>query len=126
MASIQGVQIPDKLRLVIGLTHIYGIGRTRARNLVEFTGLSPDKRVGALDEGELSALRSAIDAGNFAYEGDLRREVQLNLRRLQDIRSYRGIRHNNRLPVRGQRTKTNARQKRGRAQTIAGKKKVTR
>ena len=124
MASISGVQVPNNERLEIGLTRIHGIGRTTAKKLVASTPISPDARVGTLSDQELVQVRAAIDKSGILVEGELKRTVHLNTRRLVDIKSYKGLRHRARLPVRGQRTKTNARQKRGRAQTIAGKKKV--
>lgn len=122
MARIAGVDLPREKRVVIALTYIYGIGNTRAQQLVEMTGLNPDTRVRDLTEDEVTRLREAIDK-NFHVEGDLRREVQMNIKRLIDIGSYRGLRHRRGLPVRGQRTRTNARTRKGPRRTVGGKKK---
>lgn len=112
MARIAGVDIPREKRVEVALTYIYGIGRPRAREVLQMTGVNPDTRVRDLTEEELVRLREAIDQ-NYAIEGDLRREVQQNIRRLMDIGCYRGIRHRRGLPVRGQRTRTNARTRKG-------------
>src|SRR5690625_4666592 len=122
MARIAGVDLPREKRVVIALTYIYGIGNTRAQQLVEMTGLNPDTRVRDLTEDEVTRLREAIDK-NFHVEGDLRREVQMNIKRLIDIGSYRGLRHRRGLPVRSQRTRTNARTRKGPRRTVGGKKK---
>ena len=122
MARIAGVDLPREKRVEIGLTYVYGIGRTSAKKILEETGINPDTRVKDLTEEEIGKIRDAIDA-NFTVEGDLRREVALNIKRLVEIGSYRGIRHRKGLPVRGQRTKTNARTRKGPAKTIANKKK---
>ena len=122
MARIAGVDLPREKRVEIGLTYVYGIGRTSAKKILEETGINPDTRVKDLTEEEIGKLRDAIDA-NFTVEGDLRREVALNIKRLVEIGSYRGIRHRRGLPVRGQRTKTNARTRKGPKRTIANKKK---
>lgn len=124
MAIIAGVNIPDNLRVVIGLTSIYGIGRKRAVDITSDLGIKPSARMRDLSEEQLAGVRNSIDRAGIAIEGDLRREQQLNVRRLVDIQSYRGLRHRRGLPVRGQRTKTNARTKRGRRQTVAGKRQA--
>jgi small subunit ribosomal protein S13 len=123
MARISGVNIPDAKRVVISLTYIYGIGDTTSAKILEATGISPDTRVKDLTEPEISKLREYIDK-NFRVEGDLQREVSQNIKRLKEINSYRGLRHKANLPVHGQRTKTNARTKRGRKITMgSGRKK---
>ena len=122
MARIAGVDQPREKRVEIGLTYVYGIGRTSATKILEATGINPDTRVKDLTEDEIAKLRDAIDEG-YTVEGDLRREVALNIKRLTEIGSYRGIRHRKGLPVRGQRTKTNARTRKGPKRTIANKKK---
>ena len=122
MARIAGVDLPREKRVEIGLTYVYGIGRTSATKILEATGINPDTRVKDLTEDEIAKLRDAIDQ-NYTVEGDLRREVALNIKRLTEIGSYRGIRHRKGLPVRGQRTKTNARTRKGPKRTIANKKK---
>lgn len=122
MARIAGVDLPREKRVEIGLTYVYGIGRTSAVKILEATGINPDTRVKDLTEDEIAKLREAIDQ-NYTVEGDLRREVALNIKRLTEIGSYRGIRHRKGLPVRGQRTKTNARTRKGPKRTIANKKK---
>ena len=122
MARIAGVDLPREKRVEIGLTYVYGIGRTSAVKILEETGINPDTRVKDLTEDEIAKLRDAID-NNYTVEGDLRREVALNIKRLTEIGSYRGIRHRRKLPVRGQRTKTNARTRKGPKRTIANKKK---
>ena len=122
MARIAGVDLPREKRVEIGLTYVYGIGRTSAKKILEATGINPDTRVKDLTEDEIGKIRDAIDA-NYTVEGDLRREVALNIKRLNEISCYRGIRHRKGLPVRGQRTKTNARTRKGPKKTIANKKK---
>lgn len=122
MARIAGVDLPREKRVEIGLTYVYGIGRTSANKILEKTGINPDTRVKDLTEDEIAKLREAIDH-EYTVEGDLRREVALNIKRLTEIGSYRGIRHRKGLPVRGQRTKTNARTRKGPKRTIANKKK---
>ena len=122
MARIAGVDLPREKRVEIGLTYVYGIGRTSAVKILEATGINPDTRVKDLTEDEIAKLRDAID-NNYTVEGDLRREVALNIKRLTEIGSYRGIRHRRGLPVRGQITKTNARTRKGPKRTIANKKK---
>lgn len=119
MARIEGVDLPRNKRVVIALTYIYGIGRTRSEEILEATGVDPDIRVRDLTEDQVGLLRTAV--GDYTTEGDLRREVQLNIKRLQEIQSYRGLRHRNNLPVRGQRTKTNARTRRGKPKTVPGR-----
>ena len=122
MARIAGINIPLNKRVEIGLTYIYGIGRTRAQQLLAETGVDPDTRTHALGDDELVKLRDVIEA-NFKIEGDLRREVQADIRRKIEIGSYQGRRHRMGLPVRGQRTKTNARTRKGPKRTVAGRKK---
>ena len=123
MARLMGVDLPRDKRMEIALTYIYGIGRTRAAALLTATGISPDLRSKDLTDEDVLALREQIDAG-FKVEGDLRREVQADIRRKMEIGSYQGLRHRRHLPVRGQRTKTNARTRKGPKKTIAGKKKA--
>lgn len=123
MARLVGVDLPRNKRLEIALTYIYGIGRTRSKMLLAATGLSPDLRTDDLTDDQVSKLRDAIEVSEFQIEGDLRREVQADIRRKMEIGSYQGIRHRRHLPVRGQRTKTNARSRKGPKKTIAGKKK---
>ena len=125
MARLVGVDLPREKRLEIALTYIYGVGRTRAKKTLEATGISPDLRVKDLGDAELVALRDYLD-GNYKLEGDLRREVAADIRRKVEIGSYEGIRHRRGLPVRGQRTKTNARTRKGPKRTVAGKKKAGR
>lgn len=125
MARIAGVDIPRDKRVVVSLTYIYGIGPATSEKILESTNISPDKRVKDLDEAELSRLRDFIDR-NFVVEGDLRREVNMNIKRLIEIGCYRGLRHRRNLPARGQRTRTNARTRRGVRRTVAGKKKAPR
>ena len=122
MARIAGVDLPREKRVEIGLTYVYGIGRTSAKKILESTGINPDTRVKDLTEEEIGKIRDAID-NEYTVEGDLRREVALNIKRLVEIGSYRGLRHRKGLPVRGQRTKTNARTRKGPKRTIANKKK---
>ena len=122
---VSGVNIPDEKRVDIALTYIYGIGITSSRNVLAATKINPDTRVKDLTEPEVSKLREHIDK-NLRVEGDLQREVSLNIKRLKEINSYRGLRHKANLPVHGQRTKTNARTKRGRKVTMgSGRKKAT-
>jgi len=121
MARIAGVDIPRDKRVVVSLTYIYGIGRTTSEKILAAAGVSEDIRVKDLTEAQLNAIRKQVD--EIKVEGDLRREVQLNIKRLMEIASYRGVRHRRGLPVRGQRTKTNARTRKGPARPIAGKKK---
>ena len=122
MARIAGIDLPREKRIEIGLTYIYGIGRTSAKKILEMAQINPDIRVKDLTEDQESALREAIDK-HFTIEGDLRREVALNIKRLTEIGCYRGVRHRRGLPVHGQRTKTNARTRKGPKKTIANKKK---
>ena len=122
MARIAGVDIPNNKRVEIALTYIYGIGRKSSNDILAKTGIDPDKRAKDLTEEEVAKLRDEIEA-NYNVEGDLRRDVALNIKRLVEINCYRGIRHRRGLPVRGQRTKTNARTRKGPAKTIANKKK---
>ena len=123
MARLAGVDIPREKRVVIALTYIYGVGKTRAEKTIVDTGISPNTRVKDLSDAELVQLRDYIE-GNFKVEGDLRREVAADIRRKVEIGSYEGIRHRKGLPVRGQRTKTNARTRKGPKRTVAGKKKA--
>ena len=123
MARIAGINLPLNKRSVVGLTYIHGIGRSTAETIVESTGVSPDTRVGDLTDDEVTKLRQAVE--QFQVEGDLRREKSQNIKRLMEIGSYRGLRHRRGLPVRGQRTKTNARGRKGpRRMSVAGKKKA--
>ncbi len=122
MARIAGVDIPNAKRMEIALTYIYGIGKTSAKNILAATGIDPDKRAKDLTEDEVSKLREEIE-NNYHVEGDLRRDIGLDIKRMVEINCYRGIRHRKGLPVRGQRTKTNARTRKGPAKTIANKKK---
>ena len=124
MARIAGVDLPRDKRLEIGLTYIYGIGLTRAQKVCNETGVDPSTRIRQLTDDEVTRIRRYIEA-NFEVEGDLRREVQQNIKRKIEIGSYQGIRHRRGLPVRGQRTHTNARTRKGRRMAIAGKKRVT-
>lgn len=125
MARIAGVDIPRDKRVEIALTYIYGIGPTRSREVLGAAGIDPNKRVRDLDENELGRLREFIDR-NYLVEGDLRRDVNMNIKRLIEIGSYRGLRHRRNLPARGQRTRTNARTRRGVRRTVAGRKKAPR
>lgn len=124
MARIAGVDLPREKRVEAALPYIYGVGWTRSRQILAATGINPDTRVRDLTEDEVAKLREYLDK-NFKVEGELRTEVQLNIRRLIDIRCYRGLRHIRGLPVRGQRSKTNARTRKGPRKTVAGKKKAT-
>jgi small subunit ribosomal protein S13 len=124
MARIAGVDIPRDKRVEISLCYIYGIGLTTSRKILERTRISPDRRVKDLTEEEVNRLREVIDR-EFKVEGDLRREVDRNIKRLIEIGCYRGMRHRRNLPVRGQRTRTNARTRRGPKKTVAGKKKAS-
>jgi small subunit ribosomal protein S13 len=124
MARISGVDLPREKKVEIGLTYIYGIGRSRARKIMEKSGVDGNLRVKELTDADVTKLRQVIDR-DFKVEGALRTEVSMNIKRLMDIGSYRGIRHRKGLPVRGQRTHTNARTKKGPRRAIAGKKKVT-
>ena len=122
MARIAGVDIPNNKRVEIALTYIYGIGRKSSNNILAKTGIDPDTRAKDLTESDVAKLRDVIE-NEYTVEGDLRREVGLNIKRMVEINCYRGIRHRKGLPVRGQRTKTNARTRKGPAKTIANKKK---
>ena len=122
MARIAGVDLPRDKRIEIGLTYVFGIGRTSAKRILEETGINPDTRVRDLSDEEESRIRECIDK-EFIVEGDLRRQVALNIKNLTEIGSYRGLRHRKGLPVRGQRSKTNARTRKGPKRTIANKKK---
>jgi small subunit ribosomal protein S13 len=124
MARIAGIDLPREKRIEVALTYIFGIGAPTARKLLAFAGVNPDLRVKALSEEDEKKLRDAIDSMQLRVEGDLRREVQGNIKRLMDIGCYRGLRHRRGLPVRGQRTKTNARTRKGPKRTVAGKKKA--
>lgn len=121
MARLVGVDLPRNKRMEVALTYIYGIGPARAKKILEVTGISPDLRTDDLTENDIKDLRNAL--AEYHIEGDLRREVAMNIKRLQEINSYRGMRHKKGLPCRGQRTKTNARTRRGKKVAIAGKKK---
>ncbi len=122
MARIAGVDLPREKRVEIGLTYIYGIGRTSATKILETAGINPDTRVRDLTDEEVAKIKDVIDE-TMMVEGDLRREVAMNIKRLQEIGCYRGIRHRKGLPVRGQKTKTNARTRKGPKRTVANKKK---
>ena len=122
MARIAGIDLPREKRVEIGLTYIFGIGRKSAKDILAMAGVNPDTRVKDLTEDQEAALRDVIDK-NYTIEGDLRREVALNIKRLTEIGCYRGLRHRRGLPVRGQRTKTNARTRKGPKKTIANKEK---
>ena len=120
MARIAGVDVPRNKRVEIGLTYIYGIGRTSSQEILTKTSISPDTRVQDLSEAEVTRLRQVIDS-DYMVEGDLRREVAMNIKRLTEIGSYRGLRHRRHLPARGQRTRTNARTRKGPKKTVAGR-----
>ena len=123
MAHISGVDLPRDKRIEIGLTYVYGIGRATSNRLLKEAGVNPDTRVRDLTDEEVGKIRDAIDADSILIEGDLRREIAINIKRLQEIGCYRGIRHRKGLPVRGQKTKTNARTRKGPKKTVANKKK---
>lgn len=123
MARLAGVDIPNEKRIEIALTYIYGVGRTRAQQTLAATGINPDTRTKDLTDDQLITLRDYLE-GNFKIEGDLRREVEADIRRKIQINCYQGIRHRRHLPVHGQRTKTNARTRKGPKRTVAGKKKA--
>lgn len=125
MARVAGVDIPNDKRLEFSLPYVYGIGRSRAKLIAEQTGIPPDRRVGDLGEEELVRLRSVVE-GEYVVEGDLRRDVRQNIQRLIEVNCYRGFRHRRGLPVRGQRTRTNARTRRPARRTVAGKRRVAR
>jgi small subunit ribosomal protein S13 len=120
MARIEGVDLPREKRVEVGLTYLYGIGPTRARRTLTATGVSPETRVRDLTEDEITRLRDYIGQ-NYTVEGELRREVQMSIKRLVDIGSYRGLRHRRNLPARGQRTRTNSRTRKGPKKTVAGR-----
>lgn len=120
MARIEGVDLPRNKRVEIGLTYIFGVGLPRAQQVLAETGVNPDRRVKDLTDAEVALLRDYIGQ-NYKVEGDLRREVQLNIKRLIEIGSYRGLRHRRNLPVRGQRTRTNSRTRKGPKKTVAGR-----
>ncbi len=124
MARIAGVNIPTQKRVEIALRYIHGIGPQKAKEIIAKVGIKPERRVSDLTENEVIQIRETIDR-DYLVEGDLRREVAMNIKRLMDLGSYRGLRHRKGLPVRGQRTHTNARTRKGPAKAIAGKKKVT-
>jgi small subunit ribosomal protein S13 len=124
VARIAGVNIPTQKRVEIGLRYIHGIGAAKAHEIVEKVGIAPERRVGDLTDAEVIHIREIIDR-DYLVEGDLRRDVAMNIKRLMDLGCYRGLRHRKGLPVRGQRTHTNARTRKGPAKAIAGKKKVT-
>lgn len=121
MARIEGVDLPRDKRIEVGLTYIYGIGRTTSNVILDKAGVNPDTRVKDLTEGEALAIREAISDTGVLIEGELRREVQLNIKRLQEIGTYRGLRHRRNLPVHGQRTRTNARTRKGPKKTVPGR-----
>lgn len=125
MARIAGVNVPDKKRIPIALTYIHGIGHTTAFKICERLGIDVRTRMGEASEDMLNSIRSEIEKDEYKIEGDLRRDVSMNIKRLQDMRCYRGLRHRGGLPVRGQRTRTNARTRKGPAKPIAGKKQAT-
>ncbi|HEV2889779.1 MAG TPA: 30S ribosomal protein S13 [Frankiaceae bacterium] len=124
MARLAGVDLPREKRVEIGLTYIYGIGRTKSKEALAATGINPDTRVKDLSDDDVIKLRDWIDSGDFKVEGDLRREVAQDIKRKIEIGSYQGIRHRRGLPVHGQRTHTNARTRKGPKKTVAGKKKA--
>ena len=123
MARIAGVDIPKQKRGVIALTYIFGVGKSRAQDILKKAGVSEDKKVSEWNDDEIVAIREAV--GSFKIEGELRSEIQLNIKRLMDIGCYRGIRHRAGLPLRGQRTKNNSRTRKGKRKTVANKKKAT-
>ena len=123
MARIAGVDLPKNKRSEIGLTYIYGIGRTSSKQILAKAGIDPNKKIGDLNDDEVSKIRTIIQA-EYKTEGSMRSEMQMNIKRLMDIGSYRGLRHRKGLPVRGQRTRTNSRTRKGKRKTVAGKKKV--
>ena len=123
MARLAGVDLPRNKRMEVALTYIYGIGKVQSKNILAKANVSGDKRTDDVDENELRQIRDAMEADGVKVEGDLRREVSMNIKRLMDLGCYRGLRHRRGLPVRGQRTHTNARTRKGPAKAIAGKKK---
>ena len=124
MARIAGINVPTNKRVLVALTYVHGIGLTSSKNICKKVGVDEDKRINNLSEDELTKIRDLIDK-NYSVEGDLRRKISLDIKRLNDLGCYRGLRHRKKLPVRGQRTHTNARTRKGKAVAIAGKKKVT-
>ncbi len=116
MARIAGINLPDSKHVVVSLTHLYGVGRTRARAICDQAGIAPNVRLGKLKEDQLDSLRAEVD--KYSIEGDLRREINMNIKRLMDLGTFRGIRHRRGLPVRGQRTSTNARTRKGRRRPV--------
>ena len=124
MARIAGINVPDRKPVWIALTSIYGIGNKFSHDICAATGIDPTRRMNELSEDELNLIRAEIDTDKYVIEGNLRREVSMNIKRLMDMACYRGLRHRKHLPVRGQRTKTNARTRKGPAKPIAGKKQV--
>ena len=125
MALIAGVNVPDNKRLNVALRSIYGVGESRANQVSDSAGIQGNPKVRDLNDEEVARVRAAVERSGYLIEGDLRREVQMNIRRLVDIGTYRGLRHRRGLPVRGQRTKTNARTKRGSRRAIANKKRIS-
>ncbi len=125
MARFAGIDIPKEKRIVIGLTYVYGIGKTTSIQILKKAGVDESVRVKDLTESQENSIRKVLEEGAYQLEGDLRSEIQLNIKRLMDIGCYRGLRHRKGLPVRGQRTKTNARTRKGGKKTVANKKKVT-
>lgn len=125
MPRVIGIDIPDNKRLVIALTYIYGIGRTKSEEIIAKLGLNPDMRAHTLTQDDLAKINNLLQSEEYVVEGDLRRQVQNNIKRLVSIHSYRGTRHRLGLPVRGQRTRTNARTRKGKKKTVANKKKAT-
>jgi small subunit ribosomal protein S13 len=125
MARIAGVNVPDNKRAIIALTYIHGVGRTSAKQICADCGIADSRRMKDLTEDELNLIRKEIESDKYMIEGDLRRETAMNIKRLMDMRAYRGLRHRAKLPVRGQRTQTNARTRKGPAKPVAGKKPVT-
>ena len=123
MARIAGIDLPKNKRGIIGLQYIFGVGITSSKAILEKTGINPDKKVSQWSDEEVAKIRTALD--DFTVEGQLRSEIQMNIKRLMDIGCYRGLRHRRGLPVRGQRTRTNSRTRKGRRKTVAGKKKAT-
>jgi len=123
MARIAGVDIPNDKRVEVSLTYIYGVGRPTAKNILKRTQINPDTRVKDLTEQEISRIREVLE-GNYVVEGDLRRELSMNIKRLMDIGTYRGLRHRRGLPVRGQRTRTNSRTRKGPRRTVGARKKA--
>ncbi|OGC50603.1 30S ribosomal protein S13 [candidate division WWE3 bacterium RIFCSPHIGHO2_01_FULL_40_23] len=124
MARIAGVDVPNEKRVEVSLTYIYGVGPSLSKKILTLAKINPDERVKNLTEEEIAKIREAIEKTGFPVEGELRKIVSQNIRRLQEIQSYRGIRHKKGLPVRGQRTRTNARTKKGKRKTVGGMKKV--